>query len=152
MKPKIILLFVMLLSGFLALNGQENDPECGFDVTKFKADRAEYFTKELKLTPEQVKTFIPMLDEFMAKKFNVNKDSRVQAHNLRGKKTITDVDYQKATEAFLDAKLKEAELQKEYYKKFATVLSAQQVYVFPRIEMNFMRKALDKNRQNHRGR
>lgn len=156
MKTKSIILSIVFLLGYLSLIGQNKDPKCSFDVTKFKADRAEYFTKELELTPEQVEAFLPLLDEFMTKKFRVNKESRIKAYELKRKENKTDADYEQATEAYLEAKIKEAELQKEYYKRFGTFLSPKQVYKFSPVEISFMRKVVNRSmkkrndNQNHK--
>lgn len=149
-KMKKILLPVLFLLGFVTLGAQEKGHNCKFDTGGFKTERAEYFTKELKLTENQAQQFIPMLDEFMTKKFQVNKDAREKSYQLRKKTAKTETDYRQATEAFLDAKLKEAQLQKEYYKKFETVLSAEQIYSFSRVEMNFMRMSLKNHERKNK--
>ena len=54
----------------------------------------------------------------------------------------TDADYQKVIDLGLEAKIKEAALQKEYYQKFGKVLSAEKVLKYHRAEKKFMQRAV----------
>jgi len=154
MRIKYILLVLSLFIGSVVLNGQDKKGNSSsFDIDKFKKERAAYFTKELNLTDVEVKAFIPLLDEFMSKKYSINKDYRKQIKDIRRKTTkVTDAEYTSSTDAFLDAKIKEAELQKEYYKKFMKILPAEKVYKLQFVEVDFMKQALENHRQKHKHR
>lgn len=156
MNFKYVLLICSLFVCSFALNAQEKkNSSSDFDLAKFKKERAAYFTKELNLTDSEAKAFIPLLDEFMAKKYSINKDYRRQIKEIRRKTTkVTDVEYTNSTDAFLDAKIKEAELQKEYYKRFMKILPAEKIYKLQFVEVDFMKQALERHRQgkHHRGR
>lgn len=146
---KIVLLAVLMLS-FISLDAQQHGQgRPHFDLDSFKAERIAYFTKELKLTDNQVKTFTPIFNEFMSKKFQANKEARQKARQMRQNTRKTDADYRAATNAFLNAKVEEAKLQKEYYKKLESVLTAEQIYNFPKVEMDFMKGWLEKHDRNH---
>lgn len=119
-----------------------------FDKESFIKDRADFFTKELNLTNEEAKNFIPMLNEFMEKKFEINRDARKARIKIRESKA--DATYKAASDAFLDAKIKEAQLQKEYYLKFEKVLPIQKVFKLSRVETNFMQKVIQEHRQGHK--
>lgn len=149
---KKLLLLTILLISIVSLNAQQQgrgDGNSKFDLEGFRTERITYFTKELKLTDNQVKTFTPIFNEFMSKKFQANKDSRMKSRQIRKNANKTEKDYKEATSAFLDAKVKEAQIQKEYYKKLESVLTAEQLYNFPRVEMDFMKIWLEKHNRDH---
>lgn len=153
MKINGIILLVLLLSvGLMSANAQNKRGEGrrGFNIEQAKEKQAEFFIKELNLTDAEAKAFIPLLNEFTDKKFELNRAVRMQSSALRKQEKKTDADYQKVIDAFLDSKIKEAQLQKEYYQKFQKVLSSEKLYYFQRAEMKFMQRVLE-NRQGRQG-
>lgn len=152
MKKYLILLFTLLsicvFSSQAQNNKGANQHQKKFDKERFIKDRADFYIKELKLTNEEAKNFIPMLNEFMEKKFEINRDAR--RARIKIKESKTDATYKAASDAFLDAKIKEAELQKEYYQKFEKVLPIQKVFRLSKVETNFMQKIIQEHRRNHK--
>lgn len=154
MKKNLILIFTLFSICLFSMQAQnqnrnrENNQHKKFDKESFIKDRADFFTKELNLTSEEARNFIPMLNEFMEKKFEINRDARKARMKIRESKT--DATYKAASDAFLDAKIKEAQLQKEYYLKFEKVLPIQKVFKLSRVETNFMQKVIQEHRQGHK--
>ncbi|NDV68184.1 Spy/CpxP family protein refolding chaperone [Dysgonomonas sp. 25] len=147
---KNILILAILLLGTVSMNAQQKGGGRGnFDLDAFKAERMTYFTKELKLTDAQAKTFAPIFNEFMSKKFQANKEARTKARDIHHNGAKSEASYRGATQAFLDAKVEEAKIQKEYYKKLESVLTAEQLYNFSKVEMDFMKNWIEKNNRNH---
>lgn len=148
MKAKNIILF-LLLTCFISLNAQERKGG-GFDIEKFKKTRSDFFIKELDLTPAQAKLFIPLLDELMEKKYLLNRDVRRDHRALNQKAAKTDSEYYKSIDLALDARIKEAQLQKEYMQKMKAIIPAEKLYKYHHVEMKFMEQALKQNRDQGR--
>lgn len=134
-------LFVMTL---LPLSAQH----AHFDVDEFKKKKAEYIIKEVGLTEAEAKAFIPLSNELLDKRFELNHNVRSVNRQIRGKDRKTDADYTRMIESSFDLRAKELELEKEYYLKFKKVLSPEKLYKYQRAESKFMKEAFSKPRQN----
>ena len=141
-----VLLFVLSIC-FLSVGAQNRGNGQKFDLKSYQEKRAAYFIKELDLTPAETKAFIPLVNELMQKKYRLNRAIRDDHRALNEKATKTAADYQKSIEMALDARIKEAELQKEYMKKFMTVLPAEKVYKYHHVEMKFMEQEVQRHRK-----
>lgn len=148
MKLKNLILLFLLSICFVSMGAQNNRGNGQkFDLKSFQEKRAAFFIKELNLTPDETKAFIPLVNELMQKKYQLNRAVRDDHRALNGKANKTAADYQKSIEMALDARIKEAELQKEYMKKFMTVLSAEKVYKYHHVEMKFMEQEVQRHKK-----
>lgn len=138
MKAKIILLFLTM--GIICTHAQNRGKS--FDLENFKEERARYITREIGLTPTEAKIFIPLSNELMAKKFQLNKSMHSEVNKIRQKDDMTDIDYIKIVDETLEIKLKEAELDKEYYLKFKKILPPEKLYKYQKAELKFMRTVI----------
>lgn len=150
MKLRHILFFILFSSFSFLMNAQEGRGK-GFDMEAIKKEKGEFLTKEMGLTPEEAKAFLPLEAEFMQKKFDVNRDARRETRELKRKQNKTDADYKRITELNLQSEQKESELQIEYYKKFSKVLSAQKIERYRSADMKFKEKKLEEHRRRHPG-
>lgn len=148
------LLFVLFLSvGLVSVNAQDKDKSDTNKrdrIEKYKEKKAEFLKKELQLTDAETAAFIPLVNELMDKKYEAYRNARTNVKNMRDKKDKTDADYKNAIEGMLDSQVREAELQKEYYRKFMEVLPLEKVYKYHQAEMKFMRTSLEKKERIHR--
>lgn len=144
-KNLYILLLFVLMSSFSYLSAQKKS----FDVEGFKQKKAEFIIKETGMTDAEAKAFIPLSNELMDKKFEINRESRTQARALRKKENKTEADYATLIDEMADAKIKEAQLNKEYLQKFKKILSAQKIYKYQQAEAEFMKQMVD-NRSNRK--
>lgn len=144
-----IILLLLLSVSFLFAHAQGKGSG-NFDLEKFKKNRAEFFIKELDLTPAQAKAFIPLLDELMEKKYLLSREIRQNHRELGQRTSKSDADYYKSLDLALDNRIKEAQLQKEYMQKMKAVLSAEKLYKYHHVEMKFMEQALKKHREQAR--
>ncbi len=110
-----------------------------FDREAFEAKRNAFITAEVGLTPEEASEFIPLCDQLRQKRFEVGKESRRLSREIGRKKGATSEEYNKAIDMYLDASIKEAELEKEYYKKFKEILSPEKLYKYRNAELKFAR-------------
>jgi len=139
-------LFLFTLMPLSAQQGENNRKK--FDIEKFKKEKAEFLSKEIGLTDMEAKAFIPLVNELVDKKFQLNKSIRGEIKPLRSKKGKTEADYKKLIEASYELRIKELELDKEYYIKFQKVLSAEKIYKYQKAETKFMRNMVG----NHKSR
>jgi len=153
MKSRNILILILLISfGFSVAAGAQDRPKRSFDIEAMKREKAEFLKKELNLTDAEAKAFLPLESELTEKKFEIYREARVKTRELRRKKDKTDADFQKITQANLEAERKELDLQVEYYKKFNSVLPAEKVEKYRAADIKFKEAALKRHReQHHRG-
>lgn len=150
MKVKILINILFLTVCIFCANAQQkNDVDRQSKITCFKEKNAEYLKQELKLTDKEATAFIPLVNELMDKKYEVNRKSRMYMKTLNRKKDKADDDYKTAINSMLNSQLQEAQLQKEYYQKFMDVLPLEKVYNYYQVEMKFMRNMLDKKDRGH---
>lgn len=152
---KIFLLTVVFLSFALTSTySQERkgrpQGNRGFNREAFVKDRTDFFIKNLNLTQDEAKAFIPLFNEFMEKKFEINRDARMSRNKIRESKT--DATYKAVLDAHLDAKIKEATIQKEYYQKFEKVLPIKKVFKLSKVEMDYMQKIIEDHKKGHKER
>lgn len=124
-----------------------------FDKGAFEAKRNAYITAELALTPEEAAQFIPLYVELQQKLFEADRESRKMMREIHRKENhqktaITDAEYTKAIDVYLDANLKEAELKKTYYERFKRILSPKKLYWLDDAESKFMRSFWRRNERN----
>ena len=138
----LLLLFCMNVTLF----AQKNEEQRKIAFEKFKSERKAYITKEMDLTDDEAKKFWPLCDELMEKKFELNKPLRELWRKMRearkGGRTVSEADYKKAIELGASIKVKEAQLEEEYLKKFVEVIPAKKVHKYQYAEQEFGRKAM----------
>lgn len=146
MKLKSILLLLIVFVGVsLSIDAQgrpEKPRKGGFDVEAVKKEKEKFLIKEMGLTDEEAKKFLPLEAEYMDKKFQINRDARWKTRELRQKKDKADADFKKITEVNLEANKKESELQIEYFKKFGKILSAEKVEKYRDADLKFKEEML----------
>lgn len=147
MKRISIIIVLVMTMGTITAFAQQKQHNHNFDVEKHHQEQADYYAKELNLTDEERKAFIPLMEEYIHARFELNREVRVAGRELMKKETKTSADYQKVIDLGLDARIKEATLQKEYYQKFGKVLPAEKVLKYHRAEKKFMQRAV----RHHRG-
>ena len=147
MKKVVVVLLLCIIGGNLSLLAQQQDNgNRRADFEKFRIEREAYITKEMDLTEKEAAAFWPLNNELQAKKFELNKELRGQLRAIRQAnrdgKTVSEADYKKLIETGAKIKLKEAELDETYLKKFLEVVPAEKVYKYQNAENEFARKMM----------
>ncbi len=141
MKSKnILLLFFFSLCILSPTFAQKKS----FDIEAFKKKKADFIIQTVGLTDAEAKTFIPLANELLDKRFEINRDMRRNARDIRKKESISNADYERIINEAAEVKLKEALLDKEYLQKFKLVLSAEKIYKYQQAEADFMKQMIDK--------
>jgi len=147
MKRIILILLLCVVGGSLSLSAQQPGNNRRGDFEKFKSERKVYISKEMNLTKEEAAAFWPLNDELQSKKFELNGELREQMHAIRQArregKQRSDADYRKIIEAGAKVKVKEAELEERYLKKFLEVIPAEKMFRYQSAENEFARKMMD---------
>ena len=110
-----------------------------FNRESFEARQNAYITAQVGLTPEEAASFIPLCNELRKKKYEVGRDERRFAREIRSKKNPTDADYTKVVNDNVNIKVQQAQLDKEYYEKFRKILSPEKLYKYQEAESQFAR-------------
>ncbi len=133
---------------------QDKKQHRGFDREAFQAKRNAFITAEVGLTPEEAAQFIPLCDELRQKMYEAGRECRKFSREVRMKDHPTEADYNRVIDECLDVKIKEAELEREYYGKFRKILSPEKLYKYRNAEFKFardymkgMRDKKDENRK-----
>jgi hypothetical protein len=144
-KIFLIISFICFAVSFnLSAQQRNNGEKRKADFEKFKAYREDYISKEMKLTEDESKAFWPLCNELQEKKFQLNREIRKELRNIykaiKEGKTVSEAEYDKIIKLNADAKIKEAELDKEYMNKFKKFLSAEKIFKYQQAEQHLAKK------------
>lgn len=148
MKRKhILLLLAIIVANLLPAVAQNKNK---FDLQAFKERKAKFIATEANLTASEEKAFTPLMNELMDKRFELNREIRRQSRYLKNKKDKTDADYTSYIELEYKNKVKELELDKEYYDKFKKILSPEKIYKSQKAENKFLKEVVNQNRAKNK--
>lgn len=149
MKLKSILVLLLLFCFTFSVAAQNRPRQGGgrFDIQAFNQKKAEYLKKELNLTDAEAKAFLPLEAEFSMKKYEANREARRETRELKRKKDKTDADYKRIVQLNLESEQRDSQLQIEYYKKFAKVLSAEKLEKYRSVDIRFKEDELKRHRE-----
>lgn len=116
-------------------------------MTELRQYKRVYFTRELDLSRDQQTKFYPLYDEMEDKVMKINDEARAMEKRVADMDKPSDLEYEKATEAMYEAKLREAEIEKEYMEKFKEILTPRQLFRIKAVERQFGRELM---KQHHR--
>ena len=116
-------------------------------MNEIRQYRRVYFTKELGLSKEQQNKFFAIYDEMEEQISRIDEDTRVMERRIAEATDASDVAYEKATEAMYDAKVSQAELERNYMEKFKNVLDKKQLFELKSVERQFQRDMLKQHQR-----
>lgn len=130
--------------------GRRDRTEWFKEMSRYKAG---YLADALKLTDEQKTKFVPVYEEFQNATLALTRDLRKAERELRRKgKDATDEELSRIAEQESDMKVKQAQLEREYFTKFQTILTPRQLFDMSQAERKFTRQLMDSNKKARRGR
>jgi Spy/CpxP family protein refolding chaperone len=153
MKKRVLFAIIICFASVnMSLFAQRDDDRKKEKFEKFKAERTEFISKAMNLTEEEKKDFWPLCDELQMKKFELNKPLREEIHKIlkarKADQTVTEADYKKVMELSAQIKVKEAQLEQEYYTKFLKVITAEKLFLYQRAEQQFGKNVMEKRDRN----
>lgn len=133
---------------------QENRERRRFNPQEFDKWMESFITQEVGLTPEESKQFFPLLKEMRLKQFKNDQQGREIMGKLNEKSTESD--YEDAINKTLELDLQNRKIEKEYYKKFHSVLSWKKIhkvrFAIQKFNMEALRRfSPQRNRFNGQG-
>lgn len=149
----VITLFAFTTTFFAQEQKRKEDNKKRFSLEEFQNRQREFITKHARLTPEEAEAFFPIFFELQKKKWLINKEARDKVESKYGKEHSEEKSLLIVNE-FADAKIKIAELEKEYIEKYLKAISAKKILGVQRAEDNFqkdmLRRMWDRGHKNHR--
>ena len=127
-----LVLAFSIMYGSYSVNAQEETKH-----ERLESARVAFITQRVDLKPDQAQKFWPVYNEFSDKRKEIKKALR----KLRTGDIPADVSEEELKadiRKMMDYKQKELNLEKEYFDKFLTVISAKQVVQLIKAEKDFM--------------
>jgi hypothetical protein len=148
MKKIFLLIFVVAahfnLIDVSAQGQQGNRQILGND---FWERRNKFISAEVSLTTDEAKKFFPLENEFKQKIFEVGRECRSFTRESQNKQKMTDADYSKLIDCYLDSRIKEAQLEKEYFDKFKKIISPEKIHKYHEADARFQRELVNNMRR-----
>lgn len=123
--------------------GERQKGKHEFSHEEFQSKQKEFIAKHANLSPEECEGFFPLFFELQKNKWLINREARKKVGMKRGEQ-CTDEQCQQLVNEFADAKIKIAELEKEYIGKYLKVIPARKIMEVQRAEDMFQRDMLKK--------
>ncbi|MBQ3628226.1 MAG: hypothetical protein II947_04240 [Bacteroidaceae bacterium] len=121
------LLFSVNLHAQNIPNGRQHRQEHRqFNPEEFDKWMESYITNEVGLNAEEGKKFFPLLKEMRIKQFKNDQQGREIMGKLND--NSSEADYEEAINRVLELDLQNRKIEKEYYKKFHSVLSWKKIH------------------------
>lgn len=127
-------------------NGGDDNREQWFK--EMRDYKHAFLAKELDLSRDQQRKFFPLYDEMEDETAKLNQETRQLEEKIaKTGDNVTDIEYDKATEALFEQKSKEGEIEKSYLKKFQPILSKKQLFMLKGAERKFTRDIMKHHRR-----
>lgn len=143
---KFIQMLIILLCTFTAVTAQEDRqrrPQKRFSHQEFEEHQRNFITEHAKLTPQEAEAFFPLYFELQKKKHKINKEARGKAGLKRGERPTEEMCTLMVNER-ADAKVKIAQLEKEYIALYLKAIPAEKILHIQFAEERFQREILKK--------
>ncbi len=150
---RIITVFILCLSLAVGSTASAQDkgskrPDRKEWFKQMRCYKHDFMAKELSLTKEQQEKFFPLYDEMESQLHKVQRESMMLEHKINTSSSlVSDLEYEKAAEAMVEVKGKEAAIEEQYLKKFKTVLSAKQLFGLKQAERKCTRELMKQHSQ-----
>jgi len=140
--------FALVSAGAYSQNDNDRQP---FDRQEFMTKRNAYITAAIGLTSEEAVKFISLENELKTKQFECGRECRKMNRDIRSQKLSNEI-YLNLINCNIETRLKEAQLEKEYYEKFLQIISPEKLYKYQQAEFKFMREFMGNpgDQQQHR--
>ena len=138
---KRIFILSIIFSSFITISFSQDKDE---NIERVKAQKVAFFTEKMNLNCETSQQFWPIYNDFFDKKSNLYSQIRTLRHDLNNKMDqLTDDQKNKALNLILKLKVEGAELEQTYHKRFAKILTTNQLILLYQAEHEFRKKMID---------
>ena len=149
-KEIIILLASFLIAGTAWSQELDTEERSPLVREKVKAARVAYITKRLNLTPKESEGFWALHNEYENEKQELKKRYR----NNGSLESMSDEEVVQMINQRFDLQQKLLDLDRKYYQRFQTVISARKVALYHKADKEFrleLLKRVRNERQNRKG-
>ena len=146
MKRTLTLITLSLFVNVLFINAQSSDKSL-MNLQQFEKNKQEFIIKEASLTQEEANMFFPLNNELQKKKLELHRKHQEEMKHTKEAENISEEEYKQLIDGNINLKMKEAELDKEYSKKFDKLMSPQKLFKAQQAERTFMQEELRKFRE-----
>lgn len=137
MRP--LLLCICLFFSFLSFSQENSKNE------KIESMKVAFISTKLELTAKEAQLFWPLYNEFQQKMEKLRKSKKSDFDDIKSKiESGTDKELTAYMDEVFSTRQKELDLQKEYYEKYAKVVSLKKVALLYQAENQFKRELLKK--------
>ena len=147
MKRTFSLIALSLFVNVLFINAQSSDKSL-MNLQQFEKNKQEFIIKEASLTQEEANMFFPLNNELQKKKLELHRKHQEEMKHTKEAENISEEEYKQLIDGNINLKMKEAELDKEYSKKFDKLMSPQKLFKAQQAERTFMQEELRKFRES----
>lgn len=118
-------------------------------LTEVRNYKHSFLIKELDMTDEQSKEFLPIYTEMENKIYQANREARkleqeISATSLQ----VSDEEYERVATILSQVKTKEAEIEQEYFQRYSKILTKKQLFLLKRAENRFAIDMLNHNKRS----
>lgn len=146
----LLTITVLSLSGFVSFaKGQEDTDKVKF-IKEFREYKHRFLAKQLDLTKEQEAAFFEEYDKMEAETDKVAAETRELERKIaESTDDVSDLEYDTATDAIFELKIKEGEIEKSYLDKFRSILTKKQLFLLKSAERNFNKELVQHQHRLH---
>ena len=137
------LFLVLLCVTATAQENRQEHPQRRFSQQEFQEHQRKFISEQAKLTQEEADAFFPLFFELQKKKQEINKASREKAGLKRGERPTEEMCILMVNDR-ADAKVKIAQLEKEYIALYLKAIPAEKILHIQFAEERFQREILKK--------
>jgi hypothetical protein len=150
MKKIIILLIAILTVSATGFSQKSSDKEA--KLKELKEFKMKYLAQEMGLKEDQQQHFFELYQQMQNEKKDAISDAAKLKKKVQEDKNVNDKDYDKASQAWADAKIKEGEIDKKYESKFKEFLTSKQIFKMKEAEEAFHKKMRQLRKDSKEGR
>lgn len=142
----IILVNVITVSEIQAQKPSKHEKDVW--MREMQQVKNDYISKQLDLSVEQRKKFMPLYNRMERDMRRVVDDTRKMARQVSQQgEEASELEYEKAAEAMFECKAKEGDVEVRYYKEFKKILTPKQLFKLKSAERDFTKKLMKEHRK-----
>lgn len=148
MKPIVWILAICLalIGGYGSLQAQSERHPSREQIAQAKRT---FLVEQLQLTQAESTALMPILEELDEQRFKLWQELRRMSQRIhRGDSTLSDDELRLHLDRLLDNRVREAELERIYYKKCCNILSPRKVALLEHLNRRFARHYFKKGRMH----
>lgn len=143
----LLLLFTLTLFMPCAMAEPKDEPTAEM-LKELREFKIKYLIQKIDLPADKQAEFTKVYTQYENEKAALFRDLHQRFKSMRKNLNPSEAEYMVTAESMATAKSREGELEKQYFNKFKTILSAKQLYLMKKAEQKFDRKLGEMHRKN----